>query len=464
MNNVTIIILGATGDLARKKIIPALYRLIHAKKLQNYLIIGVGRESTNAQELLDSVRASNAITDIESWQSLVDHFVYQKADLTNSADMQALSAYVSSHEKSNKLIGNRIIYCALAASLYCIATEHCAKSGLAKRTDKYDKFWHRIVYEKPFGNDLASAQMINQCIANNFNEHQIYRIDHYLLKEFVSNIALVRFTNIVFEPLWNNRYISSVQIILSETIGIGTRGAYYDAYGAVNDVMQNHMLEIMALIAMEAPEKLTGEYIRNERAKVLSAVKVIDALYGQYENYQQEPYVKPNSMTETFAITLMRINNPRWAGVPFVLKTGKYLNKKETSIQIKFKNVECLLARNCPSEPNYLTITISPESIMTLTLNVKKPGLSTDVMPVPMEFSHTKLLGATTPEAYEILFEEIIRGEESVSVRFDEIEQLWRIVDQMRTLHPRVHQYQKGTEGPPEVHDWTRKHGIRIKT
>ncbi len=461
MNDVTIIIFGATGDLCKRKIIPALYRLIRAGKLTNYTLVGAARENSSVQDILKNAKPFIDNCDEATWQNLVQHFFYQPVDVTQYDDVKKLAIKVEELEKHSNASGNRIIYCAVASSFFCAITDASAKSGLARKTEKNKGPWHRIVYEKPFGSDLASAQAINKCIAEHFNEHQIYRIDHYLLKEFVSNIALVRFTNCVLEPLWNNRYIDSVQIVLNESIGIGDRGSYYNAYGAVADIMQNHLLEIMALIAMESPEKLTGEYIRSERAKVLSKVKAIDVLFGQYESYHDEPHIPAKSQTETFAVALLRIENPRWAGVPFYLKTGKYLSKKETVIHIKFKKVECLLARNCPSESNYLTISISPESILALSLNVKKPGLTNDVVPVQMEFSHTKLMGAVTPEAYEILFEEIMRGEESVSVRFDEIESAWHIVDQLRALKPELYSYAQGSMGPTQVNSWAFKHGMR---
>lgn len=465
MNECTIIIFGATGDLTKRKLLPALYRLVHAKKLSsNFLIVGIAREEATSDDILKNAEPFIENPESTYLEQIRSRFIYEKADVTQLEDFVRLKSVIESYEKKYNLPGKRIFYCATAAAFFCDITAHLAASGLAHACAKQDHAWHRIVYEKPFGHDLASARKINQCIESSFNEHQIYRIDHYLMKEIVGNIALVRFTNCVLEPLWNNRYIDAVQIILSETVGVETRGMYYDRYGAVADVMQNHMLEILALLAMESPEKLTGEYIRSERANVLAKVKAIDALLGQYDGYTQEPHVPPSSQTETFAVALLRIDNPRWAGVPFYLKTGKQLDKKETIIHIKFKQVECLLTKQCPSESNYLTIQINPEAVMSLRLNVKKPGSANEVVPVSMEFSHTKFMGTITAQAYEILFEEIMRGEESISVRFDEIESAWNIVDHLRSLRPPLYPYRKGSTGPTQADAWALKHGMRWRT
>jgi glucose-6-phosphate 1-dehydrogenase len=323
------------------------------------------------------------------------------------------------------------------------------------------KTWHRIVYEKPFGKDTHSAHDINNCIATLLEEKQAYRIDHYLTKELVANIALIRFTNCVFEPLWNNRFIDNVQITLSETVGVAGRGAYYDNYGALRDVVQNHMLEVMALIGMETPEKLTGEFIRDQRAKTLEKVRFVDGVLGQYEGYKNEQDVRPNSKTETFAAVYLMIDNPRWRGVPFYLKTGKCLNKKETIIHIKFKQVDCLLTKNCPSESNYLTIRLYPDEAFFLTLNAKKVGSFQEIEPIGMKYSYQDALNANASSGYETLLEEVLRGEQSVSVRFDEIEYAWHVIDAVKKANLTVHQYARGSKGPEAVEQFAKKHGMR---
>ena len=386
MNDCTIVLFGATGDLAKKKIFPALYRLFTQKKLGNSIIIGAALEQVGKEELLQRVKPFVEDINEELWKLFHDRFFYFPMNVTQEADFKKLHDFVLSNEKKAQLsTGNRLFYCAVAAHFFCNITKNLSASGLARKIEKKDTMWHRIVYEKPFGHDVQSAQKINTCIDSYFGEHQIFRIDHYLTKELVANIALIRFTNCILEPLWNNRYIDQVQIILNEKLAMDGRGGYYDKYGALADVLQNHMMELLALVAMESPEKLTGDYIRNERAKVLQKVKLVDAVLGQYDGYTKEEFVNPDSKTETFAAVYVRIENPRWAGVPFYLKTGKCLNGKETLIYIKFKQVDCLLARACPGESNSLTMEISPNSRFALTLNAKKPGKADEVQPVSME-------------------------------------------------------------------------------
>ena len=482
----------SNGDLAKRKIFPGLYTLFEKNKLGNSIIVGAALSDVTAEQLLENTKKFVRPKDEIQWQEFGKRVLYVTIDFSHEGDFNTLATFVSAQEKKAKITGNRIVYCATAPYFYCRITQGLAKSGLIKRmpTAKIDPsirslsehsgranknpfvvsdaagivsnhIFQRIIYEKPFGHDLESAHEINACIAEHFEEHQIFRIDHYLTKELVGNIALVRFTNIVFEPLWNNRYIDQVQVIFDEELCLDGRGAFYDKYGALADVMQNHMMQLVALIGMEPPEKLTGDYIRTERAKVLQKVKVVDALLGQYDGYHQENGVAPDSKTETFAQVYLRIENPRWAGVPFYLKAGKCLDKKETTIYIKFKHVDCLLTKACPSETNSLMIEISPNPLFALTLNAKVPGKSDEVTPVQMEFE-TGAFGNQSPEAYETLFEEILKGEQSVSVRFDEIEYAWKIIDAIRALKPALYTYERGSKGPQEsVAQFEKKHGMR---
>lgn len=464
MNNCTIVIFGMSGDLNKRKLIPSLYKLIADKKIDNFVIIGAAADNLDAHEILERARPFIPDYNESCWQLLKSRTFYQQLNFENKNDYVQLLDFTSSVEQQFNLSGSRIMYCATAAHFFCTITNYVAQVGLAKRCVADDAIWYRIVYEKPFGNDLNSAQEINNCIAQSFNEHQIYRIDHYLTKEIVSSIALVRFTNCVFEPLWNNRFIDQVQIILSEQVGIESRGAYYDFYGALCDVVQNHILELMALIGMEAPKKLTGNLIRTERARVLEKIKVVDGILGQYDGYRAEEKVAQDSKTETFAALCLMIDNPRWKDVPFYIKTGKCLDKKETVIHIKFKPVECLLTTQCPSESNWLTIEITPEAAFILRLNAKKPGTQDELVPIAMEFCHSCVFGPQTPEAYEVLFEEIMRGEQSISVRFDEIEYAWQVIDHIKKSHFSLYTYEKQTQGPPELEAFMRKHDMRWRS
>lgn len=464
MSDVTIIIMGATGDLAKRKLLPALYRLIAAEKVTKFLLVGAARDTSDGKQIMQS--AQSFIHDVHEQilKKMVERFVYMPLSFEHEADFKKLASLVENAERTYGMSGNRLLYMATSESYFCAITKHAAVSGLIKRCDEKAIPWQRLIYEKPFGHDLQSAREINACINTHFDENQIYRIDHFLTKELVSNIALIRFTNCVFEPLWNNRYIDQVQIIISEEIALEGRGVYYDQYGALADVMQNHMLELLALIAMESPEKLSGNYVRSRRADVLKNVEVVDGIRGQYEGYVNEKGINPQSTTETFAALLLRIKNTRWAGVPFYVKTGKCLRKKETVIHIKFKQVDCLLTHNCPVPSNWLTIEVSPEATFSLSLNAKKPGYSEEVMPVSMEFCHSCLFGEITPQAYEVVLEEVMRGEQSISVRFDEIEHAWKIIDEVKAKNFPLHQYACEGDGPEEIKRFEQKHGMRWRS
>lgn len=464
MNDVTYIVFGASGDLTKRKLMPALYAQFAAGSMQKFLIIGASIDAISRDEVLKSARPFIKHLDEEVFKKFSDHFYYRELDFSDLQGFSRLNMFISDLEKKRGLSGKRLIYFAIASTFYSSVTISCAQSGLAIKKDVHDPIWHRLIYEKPFGYDGKSAKSINECIAQYFNETQIYRIDHYLTKELVGNIALVRFTNCVFEPLWNNRYIDNVQISVSEQVGIEDRGRYYDNYGALKDMVQNHMLELVALLGMEAPEQLSGDYIRQERARVLQKLRFSDIIFGQYEGYTSEPGVRPGSQIETFVALQLYIENPRWAGVPFYLKTGKKLDKTETIIQIKFKQVDCLLARKCPSDTNYLTIRVSPDPAFSLTLNAKKPGVSNEVVPVNMDFCHSCLFGEAIPDSYEVLLQEIVRGEQATSVRFDEIEYAWKFIDSIDQTEVPLYSYRPGSNGPKELEHFAYKHGVRLRS
>jgi glucose-6-phosphate 1-dehydrogenase len=438
--------------------------LFAKNKLENVIVVGAAFDDVTSDQMIDAAKLFVQDKDETVWNSLRAASSYKKIDFNKPTDFQALRVFVETCEKKNGITGSRLFYVATAADFFCPITHSCAEVGLLQKKSAHDQVWHRIVYEKPFGHDLQSAHTINECIKNCIDESQVYRIDHYLTKEVVSNIAMIRFTNCVLEPLWSNRYIDQVQIVLSESVGVEGRGIYYDAYGALRDVVQNHMLELLALICMESPEKLTGDYIRAERVKVLEKVKFIDGILGQYDGYKDEPHVKKDSHTDTYASLKLAVDTPRWVGVPFYLKTGKCLDKKETIIHIKFKQVDCLLMRGCPTDSNWLTIQIAPEATFVLTLNVKKPNTADQMMPVGMEFCHSCLFGVQTPEAYEVLLEEVARGEQSISVRFDEIEHAWKLIDVIEQQKLPLFTYEKKSKGPQEEQQFTQKHGMRWRS
>ena len=464
MNDCTIIVLGATGDLAKRKLIPAIYGLIQEKKLSNFALVGAALTKTGADQMMAQARPFVAQFDEETWRTCCSCAWYYPVDFNNPADFETLQEHINNIEQEKNLSGNRLIYCAVPSSFFSEITITLAQTKIIQkgRTGANGTIWHRIVYEKPFGTNLESAREINQTIARLLDEKQVFRIDHYLAKEIVATIAMIRFTNRVFEPLWSHQHIDYVQIILSETLGIEGRGVYYDGYGALRDVAQNHLLQLLALVTMEAPERLSGDFIRNKKAEILKSIQPIGGLLGQYVGYQEEPGVKKNSTTETFAAIELQVKNDRWRGVPFYLRTGKLLNKKEVVIFIRFKPVECLITSSyCPSEPNYLIIRITPDEGFSLELNAKKPGVFDEIIPVTMDYCHDCLYAPRTPEAYELLLKEVLKGEPSVSVRFDEIEYSWRIIDQLYAMKLPLYLYEKGTRGPKELQDFEKKHTMR---
>lgn len=455
MTNVTFIILGATGDLARRKLIPAIYALLKNKKITNFAVIGVARRPISAEEMLKAARPFVKNVNPAIWRKLQQHSYYQQLDFSQQHDFPKLKQLLAAVEKKQRLSGKRIFYFATLPEHFDRLTHNLAKLKIVFPTSK-------LVYEKPFGSDLQSARAINRCLHCLFPEKQIYRLDHYLGKELVENIAILRFTNRVLEPLWNNQHIESVQITLSEDFGVEGRGEFYDKYGAVKDMMQGHALQLLALTAMEMPRTLRGEDIREQKVKVLKKVVGKDLLAGQYEGYLQEPGVQKHSTTETFAVTYLEINNQRWKGVPFYIKTGKYLKKKETRIDLKFKKVECLLMKSCPTDSNYLTIHVQPNEGFDLELNAKKPGAFA-VVPVKMNFCYSCLFGLNTPEAYEVLLEEVRAGNQSLFVRQDEVEQAWRIIDALCTKGKKVFIYPRHGNGPAQLTEWNKRYGLKWK-
>ena len=460
MYNAAFVILGATGDLSRHRLFPAFYQLYTQKALDNWVIVGAASSALSRQEFHALIRTTISIDDEHKWQEFSAHIFYQQLYFEQLEDFNQLNQLVKKQEGLFNTQGNRLVYLAAAAHFFCVITRNCGLSGLLKR-ESSTAGWQRIIYEKPFGNDLASARSINACIQDYFDEKQVYRIDHYLTKELVSNIALMRFTNIIFEPLWNSHYIEYVSIDLSETIGVRDRGRYYDHYGVLKDVVQNHVLQLLTLIAMEAPERLTGDFIRDKKAEVLKSVRAIDGILGQYEGYHNEKDIAHNSQTPTFALLTLHVDTVRWKEVPFYIRAGKKLATKNTAIIIKFRPITCPLKgiQECPS--NYLTMRISPDAIFSLKLNVKPVGASDRVTSVAMEFCHSYLSGPTTQHAYEILLKAIMKGEESVSVRFDEIELAWRVIEGIEQLQLKQYTYQPGTKGPHYAELFAQERGIK---
>lgn len=456
LHECTIVILGGTGDLSKRKLIPAIYKLVADQRLCKFAVVCVSNDDTTIQAVLERARGFIPEVDETIWQKIQDHSAYYRLDFHDQGEYQELGKFLTELEKKSGLVGNRMFYLATMPEHFDALTHNLARYNIVQKQIGSDQLpskpWSRVVYEKPFGTDLLSAQQINKSIAQVFDESQVFRIDHWLGKELVGNIALVRFTNRIFEPIWNKENIDSIQIIMNETIGIEGRGIYYDTYGILKDMVQNHMVQLLALIAMEAPVRLTANDIRNAKAEVMKKISVKSVVLGQYEGYLQEKNIRPNSNTPTFAAIKVIVDNDRWKDVPFYLKTGKFLKTKMATIHIKFKKVDCLLEA-CPSEPNSLTINIHPDEGFYLELNAKVPGVSNQLTPVTMNFSHAALFGPNTPEAYELLLSDVIRKDHSIFVRNDEIELSWGVIEQVNRLNPPLYRYEKGSNGPVETKD-----------
>ena len=452
----TIVIFGASGDLTARKLIPALYQLFKEKQMPtDFRVVGFARrEKTDAswrQELrtaLDQFSRTKPV-DEKVWHGFAEKLSYCQGDLNDAAAYQKLEALLTSFG-SGPLRENLLFYLAISPSQFGEVVEQVHRSGLL---NKESAAWQRIVVEKPFGHDLASAHALNRELTRYAHEQQVFRIDHYLGKETVQNILMFRFSNSIFERLWNREAVDHVQITVSEKIGVGGRGGYYEEAGALRDMVQNHMLQVLSLIAMEPPVSLEAEAVRDEKVKLLRSIRELtpedvakQVVRGQYfagqvggearPGYRQEPKVKPDSNVETFAALKIFIDNWRWSGVPFYLRTGKNLPMSASEVRIQFRPTpNVLFAARCGNSlgANALTLRLQPNEGISLRFNGKVPGTALGARPVRMHFSYDSEFGAYTPEAYERLLLEAIAGDATLFIRRDEVETAWQIADSIRT-------------------------------
>lgn len=457
--DVTFILFGATGDLTEKKLLPAIYNLNRREKLGKFVVIGCARRLVDKMSILEKAKKYISKIDDQKWKEMVDNFHYFQMDFDKSEDYQNMNKFIIEKEKNIGAEGDRIFYLATLPDHFEPITKNISKNRIEKCKGE-----SKVMYEKPFGSDFKSAKKLNSFINEAFDEKHIYRVDHYLGKELVGNIVLLRFTNRILEPLWSNENIESVQIIFDENFGVEGRGSYYDKYGTIRDVVQNHVLQVLSLLAMERPTKLLGENIRERKAEILKRTKIEDVFLGQFEGYLNEEGVSKSSKTETFFAGKFLINNKRWKGVPFYVRAGKNLDKKESVIHIKFKEVDCLLSNNCPTDTNYLTIRIQPDEGFSFELNSKKVGETFNVENIEMDYCHKCENEGNTPESYEVLFEQAILGEKSLFVRNDEIEMSWKIVDAIKKNKYQIYQYKSGSKGGKEFADWNKKNNIMWKS
>ncbi|MGH7977393.1 MAG: glucose-6-phosphate dehydrogenase, partial [Limisphaerales bacterium] len=460
----TIVIFGASGDLTARKLIPAFYHLAKDKQLPpTYRIIGFARrEKTDEswrQELrtaLDQFSRTKPV-DENVWKEFSANLFYSEGDLTDAAAYRKLEQKLSSF-KNAPLRKNLLFYLATQPSQFGMVIEQLHTAKLLHK-DAGANGWQRIVIEKPFGHDLASARALNSELTRFAHESQVCRIDHYLGKETVQNILMFRFSNSIFEKLWNRNSVDHVQITVSEKIGVGDRGGYYEEAGALRDMVQNHMLQVLSLIAMEPPVSLEAESVRDEKVKMLKSIRALtpedvarQVVRGQYfagtingqpvPGYRQEAKVKPDSNVETYAALKLLIDNWRWSGVPFYLRTGKSLPMSASEVRSQFRPTpHVLFAAQCGQQldTNAIALRLQPNEGIYLRFNGKVPGMSLGVRPVRMHFSYDAEFGAYTPEAYERLLLEAIAGDATLFIRRDEVETAWQIVDSIR----------KGWDGKP---------------
>jgi len=487
----TVVIFGASGDLTARKLIPALYHLTVEKVMpQPFRIVGFARrEKTDAswrtelREDLDKFSRTKPVKD-DVWAAFAENIHYCQADMSDPAGYEKLKALIASFP-NEQLRTNLLFYLATNPSQFGEVTGHLSAVGLLQKAAS-GVTSERIVVEKPFGHDLASAEELNGELTRFAHEKQIFRIDHYLGKETVQNILTFRFSNAIWERLWNRECIDHVQITVAEKLGVGTRGGYYEEAGAIRDMVQNHVLQVLSLIAMEPPVSLEAENVRDEKVKLLKSIRLMtpaqvaeNVVRGQYfagevdgelrPAYRSEPKVKPNSNVETFLAMRLYIDNWRWSGVPFYIRTGKNLPLGASEVRVQFRSApNILFAAKDHLDANSLTLRLQPDEGMTLRFNGKVPGGATELRPVRMHFSYDTEFGAYTPEAYERLLLESMAGDATLFIRSDEVETAWRIVDAIRNAwigKPLTNRefYAAGTWGPAAADDLLSKSGHEWK-
>jgi len=488
----TMVIFGASGDLTRRKLLPALYNLALDGLLPDkFSIAGFARSDMTVEQFreqaLESVRQfSRRPVDPKSWDRFARGLFYASAGSLKTDDFHRLAELMARVHRERDTGGNRVFYLSVPPSAYSGIVEGLGASGLAAR-ERSGSGWTRVIVEKPFGRDLDTARELNQELAQVFAEEQVYRIDHFLGKETVQNILVFRFANGIFEPIWNRRYIDHVQITAAESLGIEGRAGYYEEAGALRDMVQNHMLQVLSLVGMEPPIAFEARAVRDEKVKVLRAIRPLlgedVARYtarGQYgpgwvdgrevPGYRQEPNVDPASTTETFAALKLYVDNWRWAEVPFYLRTGKRLPKQTTEVAIHFKRAPLLLFRDMvdptPLESNVLAMRIQPNEGITLKFHAKVPGISVRIRSVNMDFLYGASFAVEPPEAYETLILDCLLGDSTLFARRDEIEAAWSLVTDVlngwRELpSPVFPNYEAGSWGPREAQDLMARDGRR---
>jgi len=489
----TIVIFGATGDLTHRKLVPALYNLLEDGDLPaDTRIVGFARRDKSDDQFRSELEAANREHsrqghDEALWENFASTITYHRSEFQDLEGYHALADHLDALERESGSKGNRLFYLASAPEFFDDILLHLKEADLNKPKPGA---WSRVVVEKPFGTDLPTAEHLNEVVNQTFHEKETYRIDHYLGKETAQNIMVLRFANAIFEPLWNSNYVDHVQITCAEHLGMeGGRGGYYDKAGALRDMVQNHLLQLLSLIAMEPPTDLSADGVRDEKVKVIRSLPEVThqnitahAVRGQYTRgfingrqvpgYREEDRVPEDSTTEAYVALRFTIDSWRWAGVPFYIRMGKRLPKKGTEISIHFKNPPGVLFNTAHkdepgrhSDVNILAIRIQPDEGISLQMNSKIPGTALQMEPVKMDFHYSTSFGKGSPEAYERLLLDAIAGDATLFARRDEVEHAWRFVDAIQDAWhqsedpPPIAEYPAGSWGPKEADDLLAKDG-----
>jgi len=482
------VLFGASGDLTKRKLVPALFNLAKASLLpKHFAILGVAVDQLDEEQFRNQVTSFLPAEDrsTEAWNWFQQRLYYQCGDFGDPRTYSTVGSRLGQLDQKHNTEGNYLFYLATSPKFFASIVEQLGGTGLSSQDSGR---WRRVIIEKPFGSDFDSARALNARIKAVLAENQIYRIDHYLGKETVQNIMVFRFDNAIFEPIWNRRYIDHVQITNAETVGVELRGGYFDTTGTLRDMVPNHVMQLLSLVAMESPVSFHADAVRSEQAKVLRAMQPLaseDVLQysvrGQYaegliseervKGYRTEPGVSPESRTETFVALKLNIDNWRWVGVPFYLRTGKRLAKRHTEITIQFKRTPFELFRNTPGHKhsNQLVIQIQPVEGISLSFGAKIPGPILRVGSVDMSFEYSKYFGADAYTGYEVLLYDCMIGDATLFQRADMVEAGWNVVDPVldvwRALPPRrFPNYAAGTWGPKESDDLLQRDGREWRT
>ncbi len=481
------IIFGASGDLTQRKLVPALYNLAYERLLPaGFSVVGYARREMSHDDFRARMRQAtdrfsrHRPVQTAVWDAFARWLYYLPGDFGDPGGYRRLAEFLADLDREHGTCGHCLFYLATPPAFYPEIIRQLGAAGL----NRSDGGWTRIIIEKPFGHDLASARELNRQVLDVFDESQVYRIDHYLGKETVQNILVFRFANGIFEPIWNRRYVDHVQITVAESVGIGNRGPYYEQAGALRDMVQNHILQLLALVAMEPPIAFEADAVRDEKVKLLKAIRLIApaeveryTVRGQYgpgaiagepvPGYRQEPRVAPDSTAETYVALELFVDNWRWAGVPFYLRTGKRLPKRVTEIAIQFKRAPHLLFKDTPAgrmEPNVLALRIQPDEGIFIKFGTKVPGPDVQIRTVSMDFHYGLAFGAEPPEAYERLLLDAMLGDSTLFTRRDGVETAWELITPIiegwrQFPPPDFPNYRAGEWGPRAAHEFIERDG-----